>query len=337
MQKRILISFFVVFFIAFHQICFANTVYSVDINDIDKKAVAEYLVRDLINDGYNILSTNENQVAVRRDVDDFWGQVFYGSRFNTVPEVRAYFNLVQIGADTQVTAEYRIVTNPNSGFEHYTVMNKKKIQEYLDTIKIYFNGYIGYGLSWETKKSDKCLKIGNVFPGGPADKANLKAGDMISKVQGYAVDEIKMDKINELFGEGTTGATLIVTIRTPVKDANVVLTKGLVPSLYQKPRTTALPNKAVFGFTNGALDLDGTIPVLSITPGSSAERAGLKTGDKIVSINGIPVAKYTPDSFRAAFDGGEGSKVELTLVGNEEHEEKTVVLVKTCLIQKSEL
>jgi C-terminal processing protease CtpA/Prc len=320
--------------------CFANNMFSVEINDVDSKPVADLLLKDLVGRGYQILSTSEYQVAVRKDVDNFWQQVFFGSQFNTVPEMRAYFNLVPSGSKLLVTLEVKIVTNPNSGFEKYSNVTNKEWQEYLYGIKKYFNGYVGYGISWDKKKQENCLKVTSITADGPADKAGLKVGDLISKVKGSSVEDLKMSKVNEIFHEGEAGTTLLVTLKKPLKDKDVMMTKDFILPIYQKPVTPLTPNKvnkAVFGFTNGEVDLEGNMLILAITPGSSADRAGIKVGDKILRINGILVSEYTPDRFNAAFAGGEGAKVELTIAVHGGESEKTVTIVKTYIIQKSEL
>jgi len=337
-SKKVLILAIIVLLLLVPSFCLA--MFSVEIDDVDRKPVADFLVKDLVGKGYQILSAGEYQIAVRKDVDNFWGQVFFGSRFNTVPEVRAYFNLVQSGTKLMITSEVKIVTNPNSGFENYTPVTNKDCQEYLDGVKRYFNGYVGYGIDWDAKMKDDCLKITFISHDGPADKAGLKVGDLISKVKGLSVGDLRMSKIKELFHDGEAGTTLVVALKTPSKEANVTMTKDVIPPAYKKPLPTpalTAVNKAVFGFTNGETDLEGNMPVLSIIPGTSADRAGMKVGDKILRINGILVSQYTPESFSTAFAGGEGTKVELVLSANGGPAERTVTLVKTFIIPKGEL
>ena len=235
-----------------------------------------------------------------------------------------------------MTAEVRIVTNPNSGFENYTVVTNKEWQEYLDGVKRHFNGYIGYGISWANKKKDDCLVITYISPDGPADKSGIKVGDLISNINGYPVDDLSLKKIKEIFHEGSTGTVIRASIKHPIKDKLAVLTKDFVKPVYKKP-SLPITSKPVYGFMNGDIDAEGNMPIIAVTGGSSADKAGLKIGDRIVRINGILVTEFTPESFGSTFDGPEGSKVELILAANAQMPERTVVLLKKTIIQKTEL
>lgn len=339
MKKIVRMITLVTFLLFFSNACLANTPFSVDIENVDKKAVSEFIVNDMVQKGFNILNTNEYQVSFRKDVDNFWAQVFLGSSFNTVPELRTYFNLSQLGVNMRITADVRIVTNPNSGFEHYTVVTKKDWQNYLDGIKRYFNGYVGYGITYSEKKEDDCFRIIAIVPGGPADKAELKVDDMISKLNGITVEDMNKKEIDKIFIEGNIGQELRVTTKGSLKEAVHVMTKALIPAEYKKPMevSASKSNNPVFGFTNGEVDSDFLMPIVSVTPGSSADKAGLKVGDKIKSINGIYVSQYNAKSFSDAFSGGEGSKVTLVIAANGENAQRTVTLTKSYTITKNEL
>lgn len=96
-------------------------------------------------------------------------------------------------------------------------------------------------------------------------------------------------------------------------------------------------NTPVFGFTNGQVDTSSLMPIIAVTLGSSADKEGLKAGDKIMSINGIPVSEYNAKSFSEAFSGGEDAKVTLVIAPNDENAERTVILTKSFVITKTEL
>lgn len=316
-----------------------EAVFQVEIKDVDKKAVGEYLMSDMVLSGYNILSSLESQVAFRKDVTNIWAQVLLGSRFNGTPELRAYFNMVPMNGGVLVTADVRIVTNPNSGFEHYTVITNKEWQQYLDLVQRYFNGYVGYGFSYATSKKDDCLQVVSVVPGGPIDRAGIRVGDLISSVHGTAVGDVSMKKINDIIESGGMGTSIQLIVRNPLKDKAVIVTKASFPPAYQKPVVKSAnkePN-AVYGIQNGERDKDGNIPIISVTPGSSAEQMGIKAGDRITLINGIPCSSYTPDTFAAAFAGPAGSKIRLTLAASAEQPDRSVVLEKTVIIPRGNL
>lgn len=313
--------------------------FQVELYDVDKKAVGDYLMSDMVLRGYNILSSQESQVAFRKDVTNIWAQVLLGSRFNGTPELRAYFNLVPMNGGVLVTADVRIVTNPNSGFEHYTVITNKEWQQYLDIMKQYFNGYIGYGFSYAPSKKDDCLQVVSVIPGGPIDRAGIRVGDLISTVHGAVVGDVSMKKINEILESGGMGTSIQLIVRNPLKDKAVIVAKEAFPPTYRKPvaKSVVKESTAVYGIQNGERDKDGNIPIISVTPGSSAEQMGIKPGDKIISIGGIPCSSYTPDTFAAAFAGPAGSKIRLTIAASPEQPERSVVLEKTAIIPRGNL
>ncbi len=68
------------------------------------------------------------------------------------------------------------------------------------------------------------------------------------------------------------------------------------------------------------LKQSGGVIVSSVTPGSAADRAGIKRGDVIVSLNGQPVHDMNALRNRVA-DAGPGTKADLTIVrdGSEKH------------------
>jgi len=87
MKKLVRLITLVSLLFVFTNTCIANTPFVVDIEDVDKKAIAEFIVNDMVKQGFNIINTNEYQVSFRRDVTNFWAQALYGSQFNSTPEL----------------------------------------------------------------------------------------------------------------------------------------------------------------------------------------------------------------------------------------------------------
>jgi len=141
--------------------------------------------------------------------------------------------------------------------------------------------------------------VSNVQPGGPADKAGIRAGDIIAEVNGKKISEVR-DLQNQIMKNppGTkinlkvirNGKELTFTVITvPLDDTQEqttdegsstiensigLIVKDLSPGLIQK---YGLPEVA-----NGVL-------VYGVKEGSAAEDAGLRAGDIILSMNNIPV------------------------------------------------
>jgi Trypsin-like serine proteases, typically periplasmic, contain C-terminal PDZ domain len=143
--------------------------------------------------------------------------------------------------------------------------------------------------------------VSNVQPGGPADKAGIKAGDIIVEVNGKKISEVQ-DLQNQIMKNppGTkinlkvirNGKELTFTVITvpleggdtqeqttdegssTIENSIGLIVKDLTPGLIQK---YGLPKVA-----NGVL-------VYGVKEGSAAEEAGLQAGDIILSVNNIPV------------------------------------------------
>jgi carboxyl-terminal processing protease len=68
------------------------------------------------------------------------------------------------------------------------------------------------GLGIELKAEDNCLRIVKVIPGGPADEANIVAGDCIIAVDGKSTQSVSTENAAELL-KGELHSTVLVTVR----------------------------------------------------------------------------------------------------------------------------
>jgi carboxyl-terminal processing protease len=77
---------------------------------------------------------------------------------------------------------------------------------------------------------------------------------------------------------------------------------------------------------------DGALVVVAIRPGGPAERAGLRPGDQLVKVGGIPVGPATPrDELTGLVTGTAGSKVLIAVVRGSE--QKDIVIVREVLLE----
>ena len=67
-------------------------------------------------------------------------------------------------------------------------------------------------LGIELKAEDNCLRIVKVIPGGPADEADIVAGDCIIAVDGKSTQSVSTEKAAELL-KGELHSTVLVTLR----------------------------------------------------------------------------------------------------------------------------
>jgi serine protease Do len=116
-------------------------------------------------------------------------------------------------------------------------------------------------------------EIAAIQPKSPADKARLKAGDRISRIDG--VEIVRHAQLKHALGPHYAGDTISIEVLREGKRIllEATLTDKLVP--YEHPFLGILPMR------------DGEpVTVRHLYKGSPAEAAGLKLGDRIVALDG---------------------------------------------------
>jgi S1-C subfamily serine protease len=183
-------------------------------------------------------------------------------------------------------------------------------------------GYLGVGAQDITPERAKALnlkdtsgiEVTNLVEESPASKAGLRIHDLILDANGQKVeswqqfvefiaDKSPGTKVNLLISRNGVKQTMTATltlrpaeiVATPVPPGFVTLSpedlKGLIAaqSAVETPQigficTELMPQLAEFF---GAI---GGVLVESVTAGTAAGRAGLKAGDVISKVNGLPIA-----------------------------------------------
>ncbi|MBE2250381.1 MAG: RIP metalloprotease RseP [Myxococcus sp.] len=121
-------------------------------------------------------------------------------------------------------------------------------------------------------------RVGSVAPDMPAALAGIKAGDLITRVNG--VEIVRFEEISEAIA----GATQAIPVT--VKRGEQELTFQLDPVLtIDESSPVETTRRGMLGISAQA-----SAPVVGVPAGSVAEQAGLQTFDRIVSVNAQPVA-----------------------------------------------
>lgn len=154
--------------------------------------------------------------------------------------------------------------------------------------------------------------------GGMQKIKDLEVGEVkVKDVQVIVMDHPTVKAIAEIVGpvEGIMGFPFFAKFHTTVNYQNKTLT--LVPSTYDpgdvmaglmasmmasnKDKKVFLAPQAVWGFTVGkeAKDTEEGIEVVHVFPNSEAEKAGVKPGDRLLTLDGTWTDTLT-DCYRAA-------------------------------------
>ncbi|MCA9584647.1 MAG: trypsin-like peptidase domain-containing protein [Myxococcales bacterium] len=165
--------------------------------------------------------------------------------------------------------------------------------------------WIGVGIQDLTPELAKLLKVdpragvlvNSVSPDGPAQKANVKPGDIIASVGGKKVTDGR-ELIREVIAH-EVGKTVQLEI---IRDGKRYGSKALLTAR-PEPAVAVLPvqqqgtpqrglGMSVRDLTPAQaqqLGVSKPVPVVTqVTSGSAAERAGLKPGDVIIEADGVP-------------------------------------------------
>ncbi|MFZ5468945.1 MAG: RIP metalloprotease RseP [Myxococcota bacterium] len=120
-------------------------------------------------------------------------------------------------------------------------------------------------------------RIGSVEPGLPAAQAKLEPGDRILKVDGNEVrtfEELR-DALQDIYNR---------PVPVTVEREGKVFVTDITPAKTVETNPIAKVTRGLIGISPIAKP-----PVIGVPPGSAAEAAGLKTHDRILSLNGQPV------------------------------------------------
>ena len=154
--------------------------------------------------------------------------------------------------------------------------------------------------------------VGAVIPDGAAARAGLRAGDTVVRFAGRAIDRFEeIERIALLH----PGETLRIVVRRNGADRALALTP--------EPRTLRDKhgNAEVYGVL-GAVRM--VAPVVGrVLEGSAAAAAGLRTGDRIVAIDGKPVSTF--QEVRTVVLAGPGKPMRLGILRNGRRTVVTVV------------
>jgi serine protease Do len=150
--------------------------------------------------------------------------------------------------------------------------------------------------------------VSSVEPGGPADKAGLRAGDVLLALDGKTIE--RSAEVPPLVAAVKPGSKATFDVWREGKKRSIEVTVGALEpeQLAAGPSGEAAPGKlglAVRPLTDAeAQQLDGTRGLLVENASGPAARAGIRAGDVVTSVNGKPV--HSPAELASAVEAAKG-------------------------------
>jgi regulator of sigma E protease len=144
--------------------------------------------------------------------------------------------------------------------------------------------------------SDLHAVIGHVMPDSPAAKAGLQDGDRIVKLDGKTDPDWEAVGVKEV---ESAYRPMALTIERNGKR-------------FETTVTPVLSERTGVGYAGW--DEMGRIQLASIEPGYPADKAGLRKGDLLISVNGQPI--HSPTKFQEIIKNSGGKTIEIAFLRN---------------------
>jgi serine protease Do len=156
--------------------------------------------------------------------------------------------------------------------------------------------------------------VSSVEPGGPADKAGLKPGDVIIAVDGHAID--RSAEVPPLVAAVKPGSKASLEVwRDKAKRTLAVTVAELKPDQVASAKPASGGGEATGKLGLAVRPLEDASGLVVEAASGPAERAGIRRGDVLVSVNGKPVK--SAQDLRALTAKGKGTFAVLVKRGDQ--------------------
>lgn len=169
------------------------------------------------------------------------------------------------------------------------------------------------------------IVITDVSPGGPAEKAGILAGDIITSINGQGVWNIAA--MRAMIANTGPGETLKLGLSRDGADVEKSVVLDLLPPSRAELQETA-EQLAQYGITRFGTSTDGELVVAEVVTRSAAFVAGVRPGQVITEVAGEKVGELVQLLMQLYENGfGRGQAVELRVV-DPDNGERTISITK---------
>jgi serine protease Do len=171
-----------------------------------------------------------------------------------------------------------------------------------------------YGL-----KVEKGAVVADVVPDSPADKAGIKRGFVITKVDGVEINDAQ-DLVFQI-RKRMAGDKIKIEIATSNGKSSITVTLEEIPGQTEAPRLEVSDLEESLGIEVSPvtpalkqkynIDSEKGVVVVGVKPGSISDRVGIREGDLILEANGV--ALKTVDDLKKALQRNPDSVVLLIM------------------------
>lgn len=190
----------------------------------------------------------------------------------------------------------------------------------LSTLALADGAYLGVYLR-EGSEEAKGAVIEKVVPDTPAEKAGLKPGD---RIVGAGKEEVTGPQdLQRIIGGASPGDSLELKVARGEETLSLTVTLGSQPAEEAAPAKESKPKSGFLGVAPAPVDPalaahfgleeDVGISIWHVLDGTPAAKAGLRTNDIIVSVDGKPI-RGPEDFVEKISRKAEGDRVQLEVI-----------------------
>ncbi|MDD3143016.1 MAG: PDZ domain-containing protein [Candidatus Cloacimonetes bacterium] len=199
------------------------------INGVPKKDISDTIVNNMLSRGFTLQKLNDYQLIFGIKETDLGLMLLAGSHYDSVPEWRYTYNLVDFAGGIRILTNIWLVTNPGSAFEKITdVSTNSKSAQNMHTELNQLKTLLENSAVIKSRGKIGIMTQGNlitkVMPDSPAQLAGLKPGDVMVKINGNPIASNEYEISMQITGE--PGSVVQLTVIRNEEELVFEITRG---------------------------------------------------------------------------------------------------------------